>query len=198
MMEKKNKRQLSQEKTRKNILKVSTELFMKKGYKNTSTREIAQQVEITQPNLYHHFKNKQELYFAVIQQLTDQVRTELAIVIEKPDSIEQKLEEMIRILLDKHPLNLFMMIHDIIQETGDEYHKRFYQIFQITYLDNIEKLLATSPDAHLRPNVNEKDAARFILYNVSALLSIEKVYHRKSPVDHISQYVQLILYGLIQ
>ena len=65
-MEKPNKRKADLERTRQIILSVASELFMTKGFKNTSTREIALKANITQPNLYHHFKNKKELYLAVI------------------------------------------------------------------------------------------------------------------------------------
>lgn len=47
--------------TRKKILKEAQILFMQKGYKSTSTREIAQQSKITQPALYHHFKDKETI-----------------------------------------------------------------------------------------------------------------------------------------
>ncbi len=57
-MEKPNKRKADLERTRQIILSVASELFMTKGFKNTSTREIALKANITQPNLYHHFKIK--------------------------------------------------------------------------------------------------------------------------------------------
>lgn len=43
---------------REQILEVSERLFMSQGYKKTSTRQIAEILGITQPNLYYHFKKK--------------------------------------------------------------------------------------------------------------------------------------------
>lgn len=40
------------------ILDVAEELFMKQGYNDTSTRQIAKILEITQPNIYYHSKIK--------------------------------------------------------------------------------------------------------------------------------------------
>ena len=48
-MEKPNKRKADLERTRQIILSVASELFMTKGFKNTSTREIALKANITQP-----------------------------------------------------------------------------------------------------------------------------------------------------
>lgn len=43
------------------ILRVAIELFAKRGFDNTSVREIAQQLGIGQSALYVHFKNKQDI-----------------------------------------------------------------------------------------------------------------------------------------
>ena len=106
-MVKKNSRKLDLEQTHRKILLVASELFMEKGFKNTSTREIAERCKITQPNLYHHFKNKKELYIAVIEQLTNNVQKDLAVIIDEPLPVDEKLCKMIHVLLEKHPTNLF-------------------------------------------------------------------------------------------
>lgn len=49
--------------TQQKILKEATDLFMSKGYLGTSTREIAQKVGITQPNLYHYFGDKEKTIY---------------------------------------------------------------------------------------------------------------------------------------
>lgn len=115
-MEKPNKRKADLERTRQIILSVASELFMTKGFKNTSTREIALKANITQPNLYHHFKNKKELYLAVIEELTSRVQEELVPIVSGNASVEEKLYQLIKVLLDEHPTNLFLMLNDMCQE----------------------------------------------------------------------------------
>ncbi len=44
--------------TRTRILEVSARLFAEKGYKETSTRDIAAALSIASPSLYYHFKSK--------------------------------------------------------------------------------------------------------------------------------------------
>ncbi|MFT5452978.1 MAG: AcrR family transcriptional regulator, partial [Enterobacterales bacterium] len=48
--------------TRTAILKVATTLFANKGYDGVSMRNIADDVKISAPALYNHFKDKQSLY----------------------------------------------------------------------------------------------------------------------------------------
>lgn len=53
--------------TRERILEAAAALFAKRGYHGTSTRDIAQEVGIRQPSLFHHFDSKQ----AIIAKLLD-------------------------------------------------------------------------------------------------------------------------------
>ncbi|WP_339099583.1 TetR/AcrR family transcriptional regulator, partial [Enterococcus sp. DIV0849a] len=71
--------------TRAKIIQVATRLFMDNGYQSTSTRQIAQLAEVTQPNLYHHFKNKEEVYVGVIESLLSDVNEELVKIVEDPN-----------------------------------------------------------------------------------------------------------------
>jgi AcrR family transcriptional regulator len=43
------------------LLKTAAHLFLEKGFRGTSMDDIAEQLDITKPALYHYFKNKEEL-----------------------------------------------------------------------------------------------------------------------------------------
>ena len=54
--------------TWRQILTVAKDLFLAKGYKGVSMREIADAVQVTQAGLYYHFpKGKEELFTKMIQ-----------------------------------------------------------------------------------------------------------------------------------
>ncbi len=52
--------------TKQNIVKTALELFLQNGYEKTSMNDIARKVGITKPAIYHHFKNKDELFREVL------------------------------------------------------------------------------------------------------------------------------------
>ena len=54
--------------TREQILRASSRLFTERGYRATSTRDIADVVGIRQPSLFHHFSSKAEI-MAELQQI---------------------------------------------------------------------------------------------------------------------------------
>lgn len=56
---------------KKRIIQVSRQLFRKKGFRDTTTREIADAADITLSNLYHYFKSKDELFQYLLQPVID-------------------------------------------------------------------------------------------------------------------------------
>ena len=59
------------------ILDVALKQFSQKGYMNTSVRDIAKEVGITQSGLYNHFKNKDAILESVISQLISSAMVKL-------------------------------------------------------------------------------------------------------------------------
>jgi AcrR family transcriptional regulator len=51
---------------REHILRVAARAFAEKGYRATSLQEIAEEVGVTRPAFYHHFKSKQEILAAIV------------------------------------------------------------------------------------------------------------------------------------
>ena len=57
--------------TRKRILNVSKRLFLNKGFRETTTRDIAREAGINLSNLYHYFPSKDELFRQLLKPATD-------------------------------------------------------------------------------------------------------------------------------
>src|SRR5260370_28601271 len=54
--------------TRRVLLRVARRLFAGSGYGGTATEEIVRQAKVTRGALYHHFRDKQGLFLAVLEQ----------------------------------------------------------------------------------------------------------------------------------
>ncbi|MCX7854185.1 MAG: TetR/AcrR family transcriptional regulator [Anaerolineae bacterium] len=53
---------------RQRCLEEATRLFVAHGYHGISMREIAEQVGVSKANLYHHFRDKEALFLAVLEE----------------------------------------------------------------------------------------------------------------------------------
>jgi AcrR family transcriptional regulator len=74
--------------TRGDLLKTARALFTEKGYAGTATEEIVQQAGVTRGALYHHFRDKEELFQAVFEdaerELVEKVRTAIGLAQVEP------------------------------------------------------------------------------------------------------------------
>jgi AcrR family transcriptional regulator len=55
---------------REQLIDVATKLFAKSGYEATTTAAIADAAGVTEPILYRHFKSKQELFVAIVREVS--------------------------------------------------------------------------------------------------------------------------------
>ena len=58
---------------RQAIIKEAIRLFSEKGFKGTTTRELAAAVGVSEPVIYQHFAAKKDLYAAIIESKSQQV-----------------------------------------------------------------------------------------------------------------------------
>src|SRR5207244_7019730 len=52
---------------RQEIIASAIELFARKGFRGTTTRDLATHAEINEALIFRHFKNKEELYSAILE-----------------------------------------------------------------------------------------------------------------------------------
>ena len=52
---------------RQDILTAAMALFAEKGFRGTTTRDLATQAEVNEAIIFRHFKNKEELYSAILE-----------------------------------------------------------------------------------------------------------------------------------
>lgn len=57
----------------KNILRVSTELFLTQGYDKTTIRQIAEESGIGRGHLYYYFRKKEDILIHIFKQILDKI-----------------------------------------------------------------------------------------------------------------------------
>jgi AcrR family transcriptional regulator len=79
------------------VLDVALRLFSEKGYHNVSMHEIAKEAEFAIGTLYKFFRNKEDLYQALIMQLSDRFQGALTEVIGGNAQEIEKLRAYVRV-----------------------------------------------------------------------------------------------------
>jgi AcrR family transcriptional regulator len=82
---------------RQEMLAAALELFSEKGYHNVSMHEIAEKAEFAIGTLYKFFKNKEDLYKALILEQADKFHDAGTKAIEEPDDEIEKLRNYVKV-----------------------------------------------------------------------------------------------------
>jgi len=87
-------------KTREMLVDTARKLFAVKGFENTTMNDIAQASQKGRRTLYTYFKNKEEVYFAVVEHELFQLADKLKLVAQKETSPDLRLVEYIYTRMD--------------------------------------------------------------------------------------------------
>lgn len=180
--------------TKVGILTVARQLFMSQGYQGTSTRAIAEKCGITQPNLYHHFGNKQQLFKQVIEDLVAEIEVIQTEIVKKDISPEEKLTEMMTALIEAHPANFFGMMDDIKGQLSDENPQEVYKLYNQAYM---QPFMTVFQEVDLRGETTPQEATTHLMYHLGAIMSISYHYNKEQTKDKLAKVVDLLLYGLV-
>ncbi|MCU4176509.1 TetR/AcrR family transcriptional regulator [Carboxylicivirga sp. N1Y90] len=80
---------------RNTIIEAARELFAKFGYKKTTMEDIAQALRKGKSSLYYYFKNKEEIFQAVIEMEEELLFSKLHKVVDSENDAKSKLREYI-------------------------------------------------------------------------------------------------------
>ena len=121
--------------TKQRILDEALTLFSEKGYANVFVGEIAQRVGIKAPSLYKHYKSKQAIFDAIIEEMhlrfLEQAK-QLHIQVDDPLKDAEIYKNLSEDRLVKLGLDLFGY------ELHDDYSRRFRKMLTIEQFHNRE------------------------------------------------------------
>lgn len=194
----KREEQLAQ--TRQAILDAARELFLSKGFQETSTRDIAKTVGITQPALYHHFDDKEVIFLQVIQTVGASIKERIDAVNAQQAALspEDRLTQITQILTDTHPRDIFTVIHSSFAHLKAAHQGQLGMLFQTDYLAPITTFFE-SRDVTLRKPLTATEAASFYMTSLSPLFSR---FHQIGGSDlseesRIRLLLDMILHGVV-
>lgn len=84
---------------RPDIIDAATRVFSQRGYHAASMVEIAEQVGMRKPSLYHHVRKKEDLLFAIHEQLIDELIEKTTEALGSVDDPAGKLRGVLRVTM---------------------------------------------------------------------------------------------------
>lgn len=172
------------EATRLTILQKSFELIYANGYQNTSIDEILVTTKVTKGAFYYHFKNKDEMGLAIINEIVKPTMLEAFIKpLQKAQNPIQEIFEMMKSLLLENPflkLEYGCPAGNLAQEMTP-WHLEFGKALSGLVLEwqhTIENCVKTAQsNGTVRSNVNAEQVAYFIMSSYWGIRQFGKVYN---------------------
>lgn len=191
-------------------MSTAQKLFMEYGYRAVSTRQIADACGLTQPALYHYFSDKQDMYAAVVKEDLAKTGAALERIAQRNESVEERLQRVVRYLLSATQHDLALMIHDIRQELAPETRTMLNEAFHTAVIIPITAIFADGLRQGRLRNAQEDgvDAttatylfmsmlSRFVMQSPHASGSALSQSEMSFPGrEHAEGIVHILLYGL--
>lgn len=81
--------------TRARILQHAEQLYYSGGYVGISLQQLAADLGLTKPALFHHFRSKQDLFFAMLLEMLEQRRARIEDAIATASGTEERLRAIL-------------------------------------------------------------------------------------------------------
>jgi AcrR family transcriptional regulator len=188
------------EKKHLQIARAAAPLFIKKGYNNTSIREISKAVGMSMGNLYHYIKSKDDVLFLVYRELLYHVWEEKfnAVEIKKIEDPEKRLRALIQVTLQfVHENSQFIQM--TFRESKFLEKSAFKQVLTIesqfigVFVETIEDGINKGVFRAVEPNI----VGNLISYNTIFLPLRGWFFKDSIPVDEIEQQVMDFIMGAL-
>ena len=186
------------ERTRQAILETATRLFMQKGFGQTTTRDIAKEIGITQPALYHHFSDKEVLFLSVMTEFSRKVHQDINKVLRKHQlDPEEQLFEIVKVLKKHHTISIYEQYNQAIQLLSKSSQRKFNMIFVMDYLGPIGEYFK-QPEVGLRADLLPREAAELFLASLTLVFGTYQVIggHAITSDQRTKLIIDCIINGL--
>lgn len=196
----KNPARTSRQERQTSIISAAAALFADKGFKGTTTRELAKTAGISEALLFKHFPTKRALYAAILAE-----KAPISQLLEVVDDAAKKgddarvftLVASYRIRRGADPSLLRLLLFSALEghELSDMFFQNQHRIFY-DYLSNyIQRRIQEGAFRRIDPMIAAR-AFMGMLAHHRLLHEIFRVPMHRSPDDCVATYVTLFLEGL--
>ena len=169
-------------KTRERLIEVARQLFARKGIENTTMNDIASASDKGRRTIHTYFKNKRDIYNAVIEQETDKLLEKLRIIAARPTDPTRKIEEYISTRFDT--------MREIVSRNGSLRAGFFRDVRRV---DRARKMISVKEIAILKEIIEEgvsqgyfevADVRHTAIIMVHAIHGLDVPYIRDNLTEH--------------
>lgn len=132
--------------TRRQILQAAEELFLARGYKGVSMKDIADAVHVKAAALYYHFpEGKEELFAEMVRQVLSEATEQMLQALAEASDFRERLTLLTQRLL-VFPLDRFSLLFRDAHEHLDK-QKDFFEAVGLSFLQQVAGIFQEAAQA---------------------------------------------------
>lgn len=180
--------------TRQTILGVAFELTYANGYQATSIDEILKKTHVTKGSFFHHFKNKDEMGLAMIEEIMypGMYSTMINPLLAGKDPIKEINDMMRGLLINDQFFNVkygcpAINLIDEMAPLNESFNKalsRLTKNWQKAIQDSLQKARSTG---QINPDVDIKGATVFIMSGYGGIRNLGKLYGKSCYTTYLKE-----------
>ncbi|WP_233145504.1 TetR/AcrR family transcriptional regulator [Labilibacter marinus] len=183
------------------ILEAAQSLFAKFGYKKTTMEDIALELHKGKSSLYYYFKNKEEIFQAVIDKEQGELISNLKIVVESTKNPQDKLNEyvLVRMKTISEQDNYFKALTDE-RFGGIEFVKAVKESMEKAEVDMIETIIneGVSADVFQIKNIHMGAVAIALALKGLEIPMFQAANKFEGMEEQVQNILNILFFGLIK
>ncbi|MEW5783477.1 MAG: TetR family transcriptional regulator [Bacillota bacterium] len=192
--------EMAESKTRDQIIHDASQIFLRKGYANTTIAEIMESVGITKPSFYYYFKDKKDLYLNCLDSILETFSKRVL------DDIRQEKDPLRRLELrwkaghtySSRLLTSITLLKESLRHEDKEERQRAEAILRKSWVDPLTRDLDRAIQSGLIRPV-ESEIISFALISLIDAFTYRAILDQKYGRDATLKAVyDLIMHGLLK
>jgi AcrR family transcriptional regulator len=186
------------------IIAAAVRLFSEKGFRGTTTRELAAALDVTEPVIYQHFETKRDLYRAIIETKARERRqdNEHWKDVENPRGDREFFGAVARLLLqrvERDPSYLRLLLFSALE--GHELADLFFERDAAEFYDRISDYIRKRMEAGaFRADIDPFVAARALVGMAVHHATVQALFRdtivTASREEYATEMVEIFLAGI--
>lgn len=191
---------------RTKILEAAKSCFIQFGYEKTTLDDIGRKLSLNKSSLYYYFKNKEEIFTAVIVREAEGIVEELHSEFNTKEHPEEKIQMYMRKRFSYY--RKILGLHQLDAESIRQIQPRFHELY--ADLLNREVIFVSRELKRMDDNLSDEMAERIatVILSASDAIKHDEIIHNRLSIDHQPDYnrveretellIRLILNGVKQ
>jgi AcrR family transcriptional regulator len=175
---------------RERILREATEKFVAAGYAAVSMQQIADAAGVTKATLYHHFRDKEDLFLEVMRLAMRRAQDQLAAAAASGSTLRDQLIAVAIHHFGSERTDLQRLFGDLHQHAGEEGKRAFWDTCDRPWTF-LESAIAAAIDRGEIAPIDPGFASRVVLGTIASQLQAAR-YSSELPAPDAALAVQII------